>query len=459
MECNKTINSSILVKKCRKCGMDLCESCYKKHGSVCIWCFGDAADTPLWLIRIAKILMALSPLFGFLVPAPVPIMLLLQTNTANWLWGFVYTGAFLMVFGILLGAAKAAALKSIVVKTSTPAATTPVRDVPALSQPAPTVLTTTQVSKAEQPYNAQNMNVQMSTPSQDGANAQVQDNNLVFDIAAANNNVTEPESKLAGGVASDSIDAPTAGVPEGNDAQETPSAEAQAPEIAPIEAIPQPVPSASTPQDASQEDKQSQDLSISSLDLQLLGDVSGGKPKIEELIARPDGTEANQLHPEGDAGFQPSIENARAEAILLEEQGGDACEGEKVVAEAQQIEQGLTDPKLDTVPQEIPASADARITTEQEVPTIEPVAAPGESLNENSEPAVEALSQDGSNHVVEKPTTDAIYSELTSPSESLVFTPVDEGIKGPSSLKCSYCGKDLTAEDVFCPNCGFDVKN
>jgi hypothetical protein len=118
MECNHTIHAASYVKKCRKCSMDLCGSCFTKHGGVCAWCFEAAADTPLWLIRIAKILLIFSPLFGFLVPAPMPIMLLLITNPYNWLWGLMYTGLFLMGFGIVIGSAKAAAIKSIVLSPS-----------------------------------------------------------------------------------------------------------------------------------------------------------------------------------------------------------------------------------------------------------------------------------------------------------------------------------------------------
>jgi hypothetical protein len=461
MECNKTINSSTIVKKCRKCGMDLCESCYKKHGSVCIWCLEAAADTPLWLIRIAKILMLLSPLFGFLVPAPVPIVLLLQTNEANWLWGFVYTGVFLMVFGILLGSAKTAALKSIVVKASSPAAPTPVRDETALLQPAPTVQTTTHVSMAEQPYNPQIGNVQMNAAPLHSASAPVQDNNLVFDIASANANVATPAPTPAGGSAPEPIAAPPTEFPGSNDAQEAPSTEAQAPETAPFESISQPVPPVSPSQDAPHKDDQPLEPSISSLDSQLLGDISGGDQQLEAPIARPDDTTTNHFTPEGDISLQPSTVDAHSEATPVEEQVGDAGEGERVEqppAEQQQIEQGLADSTPGFVPQEIPADTNAPVAPEQQVPVSELIAVPGDSLSENKVPDVISLDQNGSNLHVEEPKTDAISAEPTPASDSLVFTSIDQGNNGPSSLKCANCGKDLDAADVFCTDCGFDVK-
>ncbi len=114
MECNTKI-PAVSLKKCKKCAINLCESCFKKHGNICIWCLQAAADRPLWLVRISKVLIAMSPLIGFFVPAPIPIIFLLQTNQVNWLWGFFYTGIFLMISGILLASARAAVLKSIIV--------------------------------------------------------------------------------------------------------------------------------------------------------------------------------------------------------------------------------------------------------------------------------------------------------------------------------------------------------
>lgn len=120
MQCNDAIISSANVKTCRVCSMDLCARCYRKNAHACVWCFKEAANEPLWQIKMAKILMGLSPVLGFLVPAPVPIIFMLGSNPINWMWGSLYTGVFLLVAVILCEFAKIAAVKSILMQKDMP---------------------------------------------------------------------------------------------------------------------------------------------------------------------------------------------------------------------------------------------------------------------------------------------------------------------------------------------------
>nr|MDO8119003.1 zinc ribbon domain-containing protein [Candidatus Sigynarchaeota archaeon] len=110
--------------------------------------------------RIAKVLIFLSPLVGFFVPAPVPIIFLLQTNQINWLWGFFYTGIFLMISGILLVSAKAAVLKSIKETEPSPPTLTHAND--ALEADKRLLQTTTHKKDARSPV--PNVQIQLEAP-------------------------------------------------------------------------------------------------------------------------------------------------------------------------------------------------------------------------------------------------------------------------------------------------------
>jgi len=461
MECNQAITSSIDVKKCRKCSMDLCKNCYTKHGSVCIWCLEAAADTPLWLMKIAKILMIFSPLFGFLVPAPVPIVFLLQTNVLNWLWGFVYTAVFLMVLGILLGSAKAAALKSIVVTIPSPVTPTPVKGEVALPQPAPSKQTTTNTSITEQPYNPQLNNVQTSSPLH-GSSARVQDVPLVFDIAGGNSDVTPTASTEARSPVEDPTIITQKGGSGGNDAQETHSAGGPVLETETIQADHQVIVPTSPPQDATEgEGSQSQNASISWLDSQLRDEVSREDQRLEAPMARPDGIMTDHLAPEGHESLQSSTESERHDAIQLDVQIGCAGEGEQVVqapVEQQQREQELVHPAPASIAQEILDDKKTPDIPKQEVLDIETIAPLGEALNENKTLNIASLNQDGSGLHVEEPITDAVNVEPKPASDSRISPPIDRGNNGPSSTKCPNCGKDLIATDVVCSGCGFGLK-
>ena len=168
---------------------------------------------------------------------------------------------------------------------------------------------------------------------------------------------------------------------------------------------------------------------------------------MEAPIARPDVANADHLSPEGDVSLQPSIEKIQVDATPIDENIGGAGEEGQVVqtpAERPQMEQGLVDQAPDSVSQEIPQDVNSLDAPEQQVLV--------------GEPTVDPLSQDGSSLQVEAPITDAQGAEPTPASDSLVFAPIDQSDSDPSLLKCTNCGRDIDASDIFCPDCGFDVK-
>ncbi len=468
MECGQMMASSIQVKNCRKCSMELCSKCYTKHGSVCIWCLEAASATPLWLMKIAKILMVLSPLFGFLVPAPIPVVFLLITNPINWLWAAVYTGMFLIVSGILLGSAKAAALKSIVVKIPPPTtpAPAPARDEPALLQAAVPKQSMTYVSMAEQPYNPQLGNVQASTPPLRGMSAQIQEPSLVFDITGAKIDAAEEMPANSAG--------PTA-----------------TPETQLLGASPQLVTPTNSPGEAGEGSDQQQNLSISSLDSQLLGDISSGEDQQPGVaIDHPDDFVTDHPVLEGQESLQKPIENEEKGAKPLEWQAGGAVDEEQAIQAPteqlieqvstdtatadvpqefqagvdlpgepeQQVEQVSTDTATADVPQEFPASVDVPGEPEQQL-VGEPLAPSDEALVENEEQEVVPPSQDGANLLVDEPRADAINDEPAPEPEAQALPSADHGNDVPSPNRCPNCGKEFDAAvDVFCTDCGFDLK-
>ncbi|MBN2151340.1 MAG: zinc-ribbon domain-containing protein [Candidatus Lokiarchaeota archaeon] len=464
MECNKTLASSIDVKKCRKCSMELCRRCYTKHGGVCSWCLEAAADEPLWLVKLAKILMALSPVFGFLVPSPVPIAFLLPTNPMNWLWAAVYTGVFLIVFGILLGSAKAAALKSIVVKIPPRAAPTQARDETPQLQPAPSMQTQTTTSMAEQPYNPQLGNVQMDATPLHGAAARAQEPSLVFDIAGTGIDVAEaapaggsgpaavpPEVSLAGGEA------------DAGEREAPPAAEVDT-SSAGDQADHPPAAQGSPLLDASEEPGDAQDSSISSLDAQLFSDISGGEDRPPEVpIAAPDGATTASPAWEQQEGIPPTAGSEEGDTNPPAVQGGDASGGWQEIepfAELPLDEQAPPDIVPEGPPQAVPAGDEAAAAPEEEGrPASEPMApAVGAQIEDAG---TEAVIQDQGEVtlITEEPTAGADGGSQQLPAvDAGMLPPADRSMDGPPPLKCPNCGRALDDSDVFCPNCGFEVQ-
>ena len=76
-QCKKDVSIYSEPKKCKKCSIELCESCYKKNNHICIWCLDNVDDEILWKKKISKYLMLIVPLIIFLLPAPIPIFILL----------------------------------------------------------------------------------------------------------------------------------------------------------------------------------------------------------------------------------------------------------------------------------------------------------------------------------------------------------------------------------------------
>ena len=100
MECDTTIKYRKLVKNCEKCGMDLCKKCYKKHNTVCIWCFNGASDQSLWTMKFIGLLLKLTPILAFLVPTPIPLFITVFMNQKQWGYLFLFMGFLFLIFGI-----------------------------------------------------------------------------------------------------------------------------------------------------------------------------------------------------------------------------------------------------------------------------------------------------------------------------------------------------------------------
>lgn len=76
-ECEKSETKNEKPHSCIKCGIELCDECFKKHHKLCIWCYDKISDEYLWKRKLSTYLMVIIPLIVFLLPAPVPIIILL----------------------------------------------------------------------------------------------------------------------------------------------------------------------------------------------------------------------------------------------------------------------------------------------------------------------------------------------------------------------------------------------
>nr|MDO8114164.1 hypothetical protein [Candidatus Sigynarchaeota archaeon] len=100
MECNTTSYDDAFIKKCAKCSMDICVTCYKKHDHLCIWCFQHVPKEYLWMKRLAILAFIIAPIAVLMLPAPAPLVMLLQRSAG--LVGFVILYIFLawLILGI-----------------------------------------------------------------------------------------------------------------------------------------------------------------------------------------------------------------------------------------------------------------------------------------------------------------------------------------------------------------------
>nr|MDO8111418.1 hypothetical protein [Candidatus Sigynarchaeota archaeon] len=110
MECNASITYFSAVRKCRKCGMDLCLKCSKKRYGLCIWCYQHVPAQYLRIKKIATIGMILALAIPFFLPAPMPLVLLIPSNPV--LIGYLIL--FLLVGLIIMGSMRASAAKKMI---------------------------------------------------------------------------------------------------------------------------------------------------------------------------------------------------------------------------------------------------------------------------------------------------------------------------------------------------------
>jgi len=105
----------------------LCEKCARKHGGLCIWCLEAVPDEKRWALSLIKLVIGLSIVLGFLIPAPMPLLFLVQSNPVLWGFGFLYGFIFLILFTILYHVVKERAIKAVKIHAS--------RDARALQHP------------------------------------------------------------------------------------------------------------------------------------------------------------------------------------------------------------------------------------------------------------------------------------------------------------------------------------
>ena len=79
-ECETEIKKSIKLNLCVKCGIELCENCYKNHKKVCIWCYDKISDEYLWKLKIVNLLFIFLPIIVLLIPTPTPFIILMITS-------------------------------------------------------------------------------------------------------------------------------------------------------------------------------------------------------------------------------------------------------------------------------------------------------------------------------------------------------------------------------------------
>ena len=79
-QCKKDVTTSSYPNQCKKCSIELCDTCYEKKYHICAWCLDEVDDDVLWKKKIAKYLILLVPIIVLLLPAPMPIFILLITS-------------------------------------------------------------------------------------------------------------------------------------------------------------------------------------------------------------------------------------------------------------------------------------------------------------------------------------------------------------------------------------------
>jgi hypothetical protein len=103
MECNKTHSTYPRINQCAKCGMDLCNACYRKRLHLCIWCYQHVPKQYLWMDKYAVISLIIAPIIVLFLPAPMPIVVFIGKNSA--IFGFIALYIFLgLIFGGILRA-------------------------------------------------------------------------------------------------------------------------------------------------------------------------------------------------------------------------------------------------------------------------------------------------------------------------------------------------------------------
>ncbi|MHA1684554.1 MAG: double zinc ribbon domain-containing protein [Promethearchaeota archaeon] len=128
MECDNVI-PRVSITKCKKCGMEICKKCLRKGKGFCSWCIDEAPDEYRWMDKFATMLLFLSPVFGFLLPLPQPIIwLAIQSNLKLLIWGAVYTTVFIIIFSIIKSKSRKGLIRSTKSRTPSIVATRQSRD-------------------------------------------------------------------------------------------------------------------------------------------------------------------------------------------------------------------------------------------------------------------------------------------------------------------------------------------
>ncbi len=100
MECDAAISKYRVPMKCKHCSMNLCDTCYAKHGGLCAWCYRHVPAKYFFMDKFFKMFLGLAPVLLLFLPAPMPMVFLFLTNPAMIGYYFLYLFIALVVLGI-----------------------------------------------------------------------------------------------------------------------------------------------------------------------------------------------------------------------------------------------------------------------------------------------------------------------------------------------------------------------
>ncbi|MHA1697372.1 MAG: hypothetical protein ACTSWN_00865 [Promethearchaeota archaeon] len=117
MQCGNTIRNPLyFLRKCKKCGLDLCLDCYShKHKfHLCAWCYQKIPGKYIYMLNVSRIFMFLAPFITLFFPGPAPLVMLFFSNLSMILWWGLHTLLFIFVLLVYRIFIRMKAIKSII---------------------------------------------------------------------------------------------------------------------------------------------------------------------------------------------------------------------------------------------------------------------------------------------------------------------------------------------------------